>query len=195
MTVNVSEIEQNQTRLVKAWHDALPGELPTTNVLEITTLLHHYNFTLWHLEDEARDPKADDPKIAKVKRDIDQNNQRRNDTIERVDMAVFELLQPSDADGFMHSETPGSMIDRLSINALKIFHMQEQVDRPDALAEHRATCEKKVGLLKLQRADLIACLERLFGWLEKKECHFKVYRQLKMYNDPKLNPKIYGGNA
>ena len=178
---------------VRDWHRELrepgtPGSA-LSSALEAASWVHFHNYTLWHLEDLARDPKAPDTEIARVKRAIDQANQRRNDAIEKLDEFLIQALGPKmRAEATLHSETAGAMTDRLSINALKIYHMREESERADATTEHRDRCRARVLLLEEQRRDLEACLKRLLDGIERGELRFKVYRQMKMYNDPALNP-------
>jgi Protein of unknown function (DUF4254) len=161
---------------------------------------HAFNFQLWHQEDEARDRAADDAVIARVKRAIDGFNQQRNDAMERIDEWVLEALAAAgaapDAALPLHSESVGSIVDRLSILSLRIYHMHEQTRRSDADEAHRQSCRAKLAILREQRADLAEALRGLEADLRTGRKRFKVYRQLKMYNDPALNPVLYGkGNA
>ena len=158
---------------------------------------HRANFDLWHIEDEARDPGASDAEIANVKRRVDRTNQRRNDLAEVLDRTLLDWLEPQGLPNFvaaLHSESPGLIIDRLSILALKIYHTREEAERLDAPAGHTERNHERLAILMEQRADLAACLDSLWQeTLAGKRC-FKLYRQLKMYNDPSLNPAIYRKN-
>ena len=153
---------------------------------------HRYNCLLWDEEDLARRRNVPDAEIAANKRAIDGYNQKRNDAIERIDEHLIEALGAMNEAARLNSETPGSMCDRLSILSLKIHHMRMQTLRTDVDAEHIATCRAKLARLEEQRADLGACLDRVLAECARGEARFKVYRQFKMYNDPKLNPAVYG---
>jgi hypothetical protein len=180
-------------------HDAdLPVPAPASDFEQLVLDQHQANFDLWHEEDRARDPDAADATIVAVKRSIDRLNQRRNDLLEQIDLHLLGYLQ-NDAqagihpDAPLHSETPGLIIDRLSILSLKIFHTEEQVHR--STPEHRTASQSRLELLTAQRTDLAACLATLWNEILTGQRRFKLYRQLKMYNDPALNPVLYGRKA
>jgi hypothetical protein len=191
------ELLKQQLQEVEQWHSFLPQadfSEPTDFPVLVSTQ-HQLNFELWHQEDMARDPDVSDSKIASVKRAIDVLNQRRNDLIERMDQFLVNILLTgnvkNNAETEMNSETPGSMIDRLSINALKIYHMDEEIQREEVTAEHRNKCAGKLSVLQEQRKDLEQCLSKLLADLSSGEKRLKVYQQMKMYNDESLNPVLY----
>ena len=155
---------------------------------------HHCNRLLWDTEDQARRPDVPDEYIVRCKRLIDRSNQQRNDAVERIDEALLQRLATVNArdDAWLNSETPGAIIDRLSILSLKIHHMRLQTQRDDANDAHIAACSAKLQVLQCQRADLAAALTRLLHALAAGDARLKVYRQFKMYNDPGLNPWLRG---
>jgi ADP-heptose:LPS heptosyltransferase len=157
---------------------------------------HRCNCLLWAEEDLARRRHVADVEIATNKRAIDRFNQQRNDAIERIDAAMLALFDDRPMPGArLHSETSGAMIDRLSILSLKIHHMRLQTLRRDADLEHLATCRGKLAHLLEQRQDLADGLDALLAECAHGRAYFKLYRQFKMYNDPKLNPCLYGAGA
>jgi hypothetical protein len=169
-----------------------PG--PDSDWLELVRRQHQANFELWHIEDEARAPGATDTELAAVKRRVDQTNQRRNDLVEQLDRALLAWLEPQglpNPDATLNSESPGLIIDRLSILALKIYHTREEAGRANAPEGHTARNLARLAILEEQRADLAACLDALWRETLAGTRRFKLYRQLKMYNDPSLNPAIY----
>jgi hypothetical protein len=155
---------------------------------------HRFNCSLWNEEDLARRTQAADADIALNKRRIDRFNQQRNDAMERIDDALLRLVEaagiPRQSNARLSSETAGAMVDRLSILSLKVHHMGLQTQRTDVDDAHRDACSAKQRQLEVQRADLAACLDRLFDEVVLGTGHFKIYRQFKMYNDPSLNPAL-----
>lgn len=176
------------------WHSQSAQVASADDFPAAVRALHHANFELWHLEDQARAPHASDHQIAEVKRRIDRVNQRRNDLMERCDTLLLEALAqhnlPAPA-APLHSETPGLILDRLSILSLKIFHTREETQRDNAPEGHIARNKDRLRLLEEQRADLVACLNDLWAQIIEGKRRSKLYRQLKMYNDPALNPAVY----
>jgi len=156
--------------------------------------LHRTNFELWHQEDKARDVHAGDAAIAAAKRAIDVINQRRNDQIEHCDELLLKELSAENLptpQAELHSETPGMMLDRLSIMSLKMYHTREETERIPSPPGHRERNLRRLAILETQRNDLATCLDRLWQRVLHGELRFQVYRQLKMYNDPDLNPVLY----
>jgi hypothetical protein len=148
----------------------------------------------WHLEDIIRDPDIDPAKALEIKRRIDKSNQERTDLVELIDRYFFDKYKNVNAKphASLNTETPAWAIDRLSILALKIFHMQQEVDRKDANENHRALSVNKLNILLEQRKDLSLAIDQLLEDIEAGNKYMKVYRQMKMYNDPELNPILYG---
>ena len=147
----------------------------------------------WHLADLIRDPEIDPVEALALKRRIDRSNQDRTDLVERIDSYFLDLykdVRPIST-ATINTESPAWAIDRLSILALKIYHMQEQVSRTDASAEHIAKCQAKLNVLLEQRADLTLALQQLLDDIAKGRKYMKVYRQMKLYNDPATNPVLY----
>jgi hypothetical protein len=193
--LSAEEIVSQQDRETRAWHQSAAGAAkPGSDWLSLVSGQHRANFELWHIEDEARVPGATNAEIASVKRRIDPVNQRRNDLAEGLDSALLAWLAarglPNPA-AALHSETPGLIIDRLSILALKIYHTREEAERANAPAGHAPRNLDRLAILEEQRADLAACLDVLWGEILAGTKRFKLYRQLKMYNDPSLNPAVY----
>lgn len=155
---------------------------------------HRFNCLLWQEEDRARRVDVPAAAIATSKRLIDRYNQQRNDAVEAIDetlLAGLDGVQPG-PEARLSSETPGAMIDRLSILSLKIHHMRLQTERSDTGQAHVQACSARLQRLIAQRHDLAACLDALLREAAAGQAYFKVYRQFKMYNDPALNPYLYG---
>ncbi len=148
----------------------------------------------WHLEDIIRDPEIDPKEALELKRRIDRSNQVRTDMVEDIDSwfrEYFKGVTPA-ADATINTESPAWALDRLSILALKIWHMQEQADRADASEEHKAVSRGKLNVLLEQRRDLTAAIDALLADIAAGRKYMKVYRQMKLYNDPATNPVLYG---
>ena len=147
----------------------------------------------WHLEDIIRDPQIDSDEALAIKRRIDKSNQDRTDLVEQIDTYFRDVYKDVKVvDGArINTESPAWAIDRLSILQLKIYHMQEQVGRADASAEHKAKCEAKLAVLLEQNVDLPTAIDQLLEDVAVGTKYMKVYRQMKMYNDPSTNPILY----
>ena len=147
----------------------------------------------WHFEDIIRDPHIDPVEALTLKRRIDRSNQDRTDLVEEIDSyfrQYYSEVKPL-ADARLNTESPAWAVDRLSILALKIYHMQEQVERKDAEPEHIAKCQAKLDVLLEQQKDLSLAIDQLLEDIEAGRKYMKVYRQMKMYNDPSTNPILY----
>ncbi|MFG6461772.1 DUF4254 domain-containing protein [Roseateles sp. DXS20W] len=193
---------------VIAAHDAALASAPVSaeanDVTGWIAVNHFHNRSLWAQEDLARRTQAPDADIVANKRAIDRHNQARNDAIERIDeflLSALGLVDPATigtalpvstvAPGArLNSETAGSMLDRISILGLKIAAMREQTQRTDVDDAHRQACGERLQRLVQQRADLGACYDELLADARAGRAYFKVYRQFKMYNDPRLNPAL-----
>ncbi|MCQ2197547.1 MAG: DUF4254 domain-containing protein [Bacteroidaceae bacterium] len=148
----------------------------------------------WHLEDIIRDPQIDPVEALALKRRIDKSNQDRTDLVEQIDSYFYTLYHEVKAQegATINTESPAWAVDRLSILALKIYHMQEQVNREDATPEHKAQCQQKLDVLLQQRTDLSTAIDQLIDDFKAGRKYMKVYKQMKMYNDPSTNPVLYG---
>jgi len=175
--------------------DAAPNEDKARREwLILVARQHRANFDLWHVEDQARAPGASDADLAAVKRRIDTINQLRNDLIEAIDQMLLAWLKERslpNPQAPLNSETAGMMIDRLSILALKIYHTRGETARASAPAGHSERNRERLAILEKQRRDLAGCLDALWNEIQSGTRRFELYRQLKMYNDPALNPAIY----
>jgi len=167
-------------------------KLKQSGFLHIVEENHAFNYQLWHTEDRARRDDLGFEAIYHAKRSIDHYNQQRNNRMEAMDEWLFVTLKPADPTQCpVHSETPGMMIDRLSILALKAYHMALQVERHDVDDTHRASCSQKVRVIHAQQQQLQTCLQQLLEDTQLKTRTFRIYHQFKMYNDPTLNPELY----
>lgn len=177
------------------WHQTDAAPLDAGMTFEDSAIAQHWqNFALWHEEDKARDPRASDAQIAATKRQIDMLNQQRNDMAERCDELLLAFLAEQGlprASAEQHSETPGMILDRLSILSLKRYHTLEEIERSDVSQEHIAKNRERLQILEVQRAELANALDMLWQRILNGERSFRVYRQLKMYNDATLNPEMY----
>ncbi len=148
----------------------------------------------WHLEDIIRNPAIDPKEALLIKRRIDRSNQDRTDLVELIDsffLEEYREVKPS-PEATINTESPAWAVDRLSILILKIYHMQQEVDRTDADAAHKEQCAKKLAVLLEQQKDLSTAIDQLLEDIQNGRKYMKVYKQMKMYNDPSLNPILYG---
>ena len=148
----------------------------------------------WHFEDIIRDPEIDPSAALTLKRRIDKSNQDRTDLVEMIDSYFLDKYKDVEVkdDATINTESPAWAVDRLSILALKIYHMREQAERTDASADHKAQCQKKLDVLLEQQRDLSTAINQLIADIESGRKYMKVYKQMKMYNDPDTNPVLYG---
>ena len=195
-TENANRIFERVIADYHCWDDV---DHPMENPYEagsLDALLYHKNWidtVQWHLEDIIRNPEIDPVEALTIKRRIDKSNQDRTDMVEYVDSYMLEKYKDVEvkADARLNTETPAWAIDRLSILALKIYHMGVETKREDVSDEHRAACQKKLDVLLTQQVDLSQAIEELFDDIASGRKYMKVYKQMKMYNDPALNPVLY----
>ena len=196
-TENANRIFERVIADYHRWDDV---DHPMENPFEagsLDALLYHKNWidtVQWHLEDIIRNPEIDPVEALAIKRRIDKSNQDRTDMVEYVDSYMLEKYKDVEVaeDARLNTETPAWAIDRLSILALKIYHMAVETKREDVSDEHRAACQKKLDVLLTQQVDLSCVIEELIEDIEAGRKYMKTYKQMKMYNDPALNPVLYG---
>lgn len=189
---SASNVNQKQYSQIEEWHK---NEPELANIVEESIFLTYVtsnnmcNYKLWHEEDFARRTDVKDSEIADVKRKIDKWNQQRNDFIEKIDESFikdYQSLYPSDANSRQHSETIGSILDKLSILSLKIYHMLELIE----VYPQREDFTRKLTTLQQQRKDLVVCLAELLEDIYQGKRYIKIYRQMKMYNNPETNAQL-----
>ena len=192
--INVSEIIELQEATVAQWHNQ-PIDNPYQGILATICKQHSLNYLLWHEEDIARSRDVTDSEIARVKRSIDSYNQQRNDWIEKIDDEITTMIESTgvqvSAEAVLNTETPGSTVDRLSILALRVYHMREQMEREEVSEEHLESVRQKIAICLLQQEDLKNSLQQLLDDIFAGRKRHRTYRQFKMYNDPTLNPYLY----
>ncbi|MBC2838249.1 DUF4254 domain-containing protein [Robiginitalea sp. SC105] len=180
------------------YHEADRVDQPRVNPYEtgsIEYLLYLKNWidtVQWHFEDLIRDPGIDPAEALELKRKIDASNQERTDLVEYIDSYFLNKYQSVSAkeSATINTESPAWAIDRLSILALKIYHMREEAQREDASRDHREACRKKLNVLLEQQKDLSTAIDQLLADIEAGKKYMKVYKQMKMYNDEELNPVL-----
>ncbi len=193
---DANKITELFDKLISDWHKKeydIAGLDNQKGLKRLLIKLLFHNYTLWHLEDNARALNVSDSIIADVKRKIDRQNQLRNDTIELIDSFIEKktLKLQKLKKAFAPTETLGAAIDRLSIISLKIFHMREETLRKDADNSHINKCCDKLNVLQIQRSDLAGSINLTREKILSGELIHRIYRQMKMYNDPSLNPVLY----
>lgn len=186
--------------VIEKYHEVNTVDQPFTNPYDKDNeLLEHLLYrkcwidtVQWHYEDIIRDPNIDPVAALTLKRQIDASNQDRTDTVEYIDsyfLDKYRNVSPRD-NATINTESPAWGVDRLSILALKIFHMNEEATREDASQDHRLKCSEKLNVLLEQRVDLSKAIDQLLEDIENGDKYMKVYRQMKMYNDDELNPVL-----
>ena len=198
--IRVEEVTTLQIESVERWHRE-PVDNPFENGGVVESLMatvcqqHQFNYLLWHEEDIARSREVTDAQIANVKRNIDRFNQARNDWIEKLDDWITNDLSQrhilSAPEAKLNTETPGSAMDRLSIMSLRIYHLEEQLTRGDIDDAHREKVHSRLAICRVQHGDLSNSLQELIDDIYSGTKRHRTYRQLKMYNDPSLNPYLY----
>lgn len=173
--------------------EAINNPYPAGSLEHLFYAKNHVDTVQWHLEDIVRDPQIDPIAGIELKRRIDRSNQVRTDMVEQIDDQF--LLQYANVDVLLtarvNTESPAWAIDRLSILILKMYHMKEEAGRADATEEHRSKCTSKLKVLLEQQSDLSTSIDELLAEISEGKKIMKVYRQMKMYNDPSLNPVLY----
>ena len=184
---------------IKDYHQFDNVDQPINNPFrkdKIEHLLYAKNWidtVQWHLEDIIRNPEIDPVEALKLKRRIDASNQERTDMVEYIDSYFLDKYKDVEvkSGAKINTESPAWAIDRLSILALKIYHMNEEATRENASAEHKLKCTEKLNVLLEQKKDLSTAIDELIADIESGEKYMKVYKQMKMYNDEELNPVLY----
>lgn len=175
--------------------DAKPTILFEPGTIEYSLFTKNWiDAVQWHLEDIIRDPNINPNEALTLKRRIDKSNQDRTDLVEMIDsyfLEKYKNVKPLPG-ATLNTESPAWAVDRLSILALKIYHMEQEVKRTDVSPEHVAKCQTKLNILLEQRVDLSSAIDQLLNDIETGKKYMKVYKQMKMYNDPALNPILYG---
>ncbi|MEM5539392.1 MAG: hypothetical protein ACI9NI_000680 [Olleya marilimosa] len=186
--------------VIKKYHIINTVDQPFTNVYDKSThLLEHLLYrkcwidtVQWHYEDIIRDPQIDPVAALTLKRKIDASNQDRTDMVEYIDSYFLEQYKDvtPKSDATINTESPAWGVDRLSILALKVYHMEEEATRADASEAHKAACQTKLDILLEQRVDLSTAIDTLLSDIQNGDKYMKVYKQMKMYNDDELNPVL-----
>ncbi len=187
-------------QVIEDYHKIDDVDQPINNPYEQGTIEYYLyiknwiDTVQWHFEDIIRDPQIDPAEALVLKRRIDKSNQDRTDLVEMIDSYFLDTYKNVEVkpDATINTESPAWAIDRLSILALKIYHMKEQTERTDASEAHVEQCRNKLNVLLEQRKDLSTAIDQLIADIEAGRKYMKVYKQMKMYNDPSTNPILYG---
>ncbi|WP_010134325.1 DUF4254 domain-containing protein [Ochrovirga pacifica] len=199
MSLKAEDFNKIFDAVIAKYHIVDDVNQPFENVYDAASLEHllyrkcWIDTVQWHYEDIIRLPEIDPIEALALKRKIDTSNQDRTDMVEYIDsyfLQKYAEVQPKE-NAKINSESPAWAIDRLSILALKIYHMAEEVNRPTASESHKAACQKKLDILLEQRVDLSTAINDLIADIENGDKYMKVYKQMKMYNDEELNPMLY----
>ncbi|KTD54842.1 hypothetical protein Lsai_2434 [Legionella sainthelensi] len=191
VSIKVSEITNLHQNAITIWK-ASDIIFQQEDFYRLVEENHAFNFQLWHAEDRARRDDLGYEFVYQAKREIDRFNQLRNNRMEAMDEWLFKQLQPAEFNICpVNSESPGMIIDRLSILSLKSYHMSLQTKRTDATEDHRQNCSNKLIIIHQQLEQLSQCFEELLVEVRAKKRTFRIYHQFKMYNDPNLNPELY----
>lgn len=196
--LDVETILKLQSDTTHRWHQQ-PIDDDYSSPYDLICQQHAFNFQLWHQEDMARDPTATDTQVANVKRAIDRLNQSRNDMIEKIDDWLSSKLVQQSTEHLpsarQNSETVASVIDRLSILALRIYHYEEQLHRLGTSQQHHLMVQQRIAVCQQQLKDLSGSLQELLTDIQQGRVRHRTYRQLKMYNDSSLNPYLYKSDS
>lgn len=190
---NIFEKSINDYHIHDHVDEPISNPFEKTSIEYLLYLKNWIDTVQWHLEDLIRDPKIDPVAALQLKRRIDASNQERTDMVEYIDTYFLDKYKnaPVKDNATINTESPAWAIDRLSILALKIYHMRLEAERTDATEAHRATCNEKLNVLLEQRKDLSLAIDTLMGDIRDGVKYMKVYKQMKMYNDDTLNPVLY----
>jgi hypothetical protein len=193
LCTTIFEESINNYHLIDNVDNPINNPYPKEKIAHLLYLKNWIDTVQWHLEDIIRNPAIDPVEALAIKRRIDNSNQERTDVVEYIDsyfLEKYKSVTPLNG-ASINTESPAWAIDRLSILALKIYHMQAEANRTDASPDHIAACQQKLSILLEQRTDLSQAIDELLTDIEQGKKYMKVYKQMKMYNDPSLNPVLY----
>lgn len=193
LCITIFEESINNYHLIDNVDNPVSNPYPKEEIEHLLYLKNWIDTVQWHLEDIIRNPAIDPVEALAIKRRIDSSNQERTDVVEYIDsyfLEKYKTVKPLNG-ASINTESPAWAIDRLSILALKIYHMQAEANRTDASPDHIAACKQRLSILLEQRKDLSQAIDELLTDIEQGKKYMKVYKQMKMYNDPSLNPVLY----